>query len=818
MFDLKDFNINNNQFSFDFKGFLNKLIGYWKWILITLFIALFVAYQINVRKLQNYKLSSNIALKEESNPLFTNNTSLIFNWGGTSDQVQNIMSTLQSRTHNEFVVDELNLYLNYLKQGKYHLEDVYGKTGYYFDFDKSSNQLIGQLIQIKILENNAFQIEINLEEQTVNLFNFSNFESTPYTFKTNNYKQSFKLGQKINLPFLKGQLVKTNEKKTESEFFIKFDDFDETVKTFKNNIKPETDTKSSSIINLTMVGTNVIKLETYLNQTVRVLIKKQLERKNKFANNTIAFIDSTLMSIDGQIKDNENELKTFNNKVNIVKLESGNMITNQLLSAETERDTHERKIAYYNMLNSYINSKSNDFSNLPAPTVASIEDPNVVVNVSKLIELSNQKLDKSKMVKNPALLKTYDDEMDNLKSIIKENIQASKASIQYDINKANNKINILEGSINRLPTDQQDYLKITRKHNLNNQLFTNFLSKRNEAEIVKASNVSDIQFIDTAKISDSNPIGSNNKLNYILAVFIGILIPVIFIFFIHLYDKKILTIEDITTRTTVPVLGVIGKNTSSPLAVFEKPQSALAESFRSVRSSLQFMFVKNNHNEGKTIMLTSSISGEGKTFCSINLASIYALSNKKTILVGLDLRKPKIFDDFNLNNDVGVVHFLSNQKNLSEIVQKSKIENLDIILSGPIPPNPSELLISDRLMQLNETLKNNYDYIIYDTPPIGLVADALHLSSEVDQTIFVFRQNFSKKEMINLLNIKLKKDELKRVSIILNDFEVKSKYGYGYNEDYGYGYGYGSYSHGYYENDKKITTFARIKKWIRRYV
>ena len=811
MFDLKDFKTENSQISFDFKGYLNKLLGYWKLILFFLVISLFIAFQINIRKQQLFKLSNNIAIKEETNPLFTNNTSLIFNWGGTSDQIQNVVTTLQSRTHNEYVVDELNLSLNYLKEGRFHLEDIYGKTGYFFEFNKQKNQLIDHLIAIRILDNNRFELSINIEEENVSLFNYSNLIHSNYKINKKEFKGIFQLGQNINLPFLNGKLIKVNSELEEKEFYLRFDNFDEVVKNFKNNIKPEIDTKSASIINISMTGANIFKLEDFLNQTIRILIKKQLESKNKFANNTIAFIDSTLQSIDKQIKENENELKSFNDKTNIVKLEKGDMALSQLLNFESEKELHKRKVAYYNMLNTYINSKSNDFSNLPAPSVAGIEDPNIVFNVSKLMSLSNEKLDKSKLVKNPVLLKSFDNEMESLKSIIRENILSAKSSIQYDINKVSSKINEIEGNIQKLPIDQQEYLKIARKHNLNDQLFTNFLTKRNEAEIVKASNVSDIQFIDSAKLSDHVSIGSNNQLNYILAIFLGLFLPIIIIFLVHLFDKKILTTEDITSRVNVPLLGVIGNNQNLNLAVFKKPQSAISESFRSVRSSLQFMFLKNDKT-AKTIMLTSSISGEGKTFCSINLASIYALSNKKTILVGLDLRKPKIYQDFDLKNDIGVVHYLSNQKPIEEIIHKTKIENLDIILSGPIPPNPSELLLGDKLLQLNQILKSQYDYIIYDTPPIGLVSDAIHMSQEVDQTIFVFRQNYSNKSMINLLNLKINKKELKNVSVLLNDFEIKSKYGYGYKDDYGY------YSKGYYENDKKITKFARFIEWVKKHV
>ena len=210
----------------------------------------------------------------------------------------------------------------------------------------------------------------------------------------------------------------------------------------------------------------------------------------------------------------------------------------------------------------------------------------------------------------------------------------------------------------------------------------------------------------------------------------------------------------------------------------------------------------------KTLMLTSSVSGEGKTFCSINIATVFAMSEKKTVIVGLDLRKPKIFDDFNLKNDSGVVNYLIGQMSLDEIAQKTKIPYLDVITSGPIPPNPSELIMGDSMTDFMHALKEKYDYIILDTPPVGLVTDAVELSAFADVTLYVMRQNFTKKEMVNLLNNRVRRDELNNVSIILNGFENKAKYGAGYG--YGYGYGYGAYSNGYHEEDAPKNIFIKL--------
>jgi capsular exopolysaccharide synthesis family protein len=207
-------------------------------------------------------------------------------------------------------------------------------------------------------------------------------------------------------------------------------------------------------------------------------------------------------------------------------------------------------------------------------------------------------------------------------------------------------------------------------------------------------------------------------------------------------------------------------------------------------------------------MCTSSIPREGKTFTSINTASVLSLSGKKTLLIGLDLRKPKIFDDFGINNSLGIVNYIIGQNDIDEITQFSGYENLDIITSGPIPPNPSELLINDKMDDLIKDLKTKYEYIIIDTPPIGLVSDAFNILKHVDTTLYIVRQSFTKKGMLAIINEKYKLGEVKNISFVLNFFNQKAKYGYSY--DYGYGYGYGKYGDSYVTSGKKKSFLSRI--------
>jgi len=810
MLDTKDFSFFENQNNFDFKGFIIKILSYWKWFLGSLIICMFIAYQVNIRKEKIYGMESLIAVREESNPFFTSNTSLVFNWGGTSDKVQTVITTLKSRSHNEIAVAKLQYYIDYLKQGEYNLIDAYGEAPFKINIDKSKGQLAGIPIKIRFLSESVYELSVVFESESASLINYYDDSTSKIAVGQEEFKKTFKVGQEVSLPFVNWKLEMKPDASSYkgAEYFVRFNDFNAIVDLYRD-VNVESDAKGGSILKLTMQGTNKAKMVDYLNTTVQVLQKNQLDSKNQFAINTITFIDSTLVAMGAEMDGVESELREFRKDKNVFNLESGGeKISEQLADLDVERDAINRKISYYNSLRSYL-TNSVDYSKLPAPAVAGIEDPNIVNNVSRLIALSVERSEKAYAVKNTKFFKDFDNEMEAVKKVLLENISSAKALIQNDLSRINGRIATADQSIKKLPEDQQDLLKISRKFNLTNTIISTFLEKRNEANIVKAANLSDIHFIDSAKDTGGGLIGPKTSVNYVLALFLGLLLPLIVVFIITLLDNTIHTTEDVAKLTQIPVLGVVGKNKGlSNLAVFEKPKSALAEAFRAIRSSLQFLYKKQNIAGAKTLMITSSISGEGKTFCSINIATVFALSDKKTVIVGLDLRKPKIFGDFNLDNSFGVVNYLIGQKNTDEIIQKTEMPFLDVITSGPIPPNPAELIIGESMGELLEDLKKRYDYIILDTPPIGLVSDALELVQYCDATLYVVRQNLTKKSMLALVNSKHKAGELTNISIIINSFENKAKYGYTY--------GYGDYSNGYHEEDEPESRLKRISKRIRK--
>ncbi|PVW16443.1 polysaccharide biosynthesis tyrosine autokinase [Marixanthomonas spongiae] len=808
----EEFDIKEITATFDIKSLLIKIVAYWPLFLISLAIAFGVAYYINVRKLPVYKMDTLVSIKDDQNPFFTSNTSLTFNWGGTTDKVNTAIINLRSRSHNEKVVERLQYYVTYLKDGEYQQVNAYKKTPFLVDVDTSAAQLLGKQFTITFKDSVTFSLSASFQAKNHTLQHYHTKEKESRYIEAQELNKEYRLGEKISLPFLKVTLLPYEKVDVVPgvPYYISFSNFDGVVNRF-SRINVNAQTRGSSVLNLSLTGGNKAELVDYLNASVEVLSEDMLERKNLFATKTIRFIDSSLAQKSQELGDVEDELNAFRSKNEIFNLESeGQEINTKLNSLDLRKEEVERKISYYNTLEDYLENRT-DYRNVPAPSVAGIQEGSIVSGVGRIVSLAEERNRLQYSYKEGApVFADIDRRIDAVKRVLLENIRSSKELITEELSSINRNIARYESEIRGLPKEQQELLKIERRYSLSQGSYNLFLSKRSEAGLVKAANVSDVLVIDKAKDTGGGQIGPNTQMNYVMALLLGLLVPLAFIFIRMFFSTKVTTIKDVEQNTNIPVLGVIGKSRlEGNLAVLSTPKSAVAESFRALRSSLQFMYKKQGVTGAKTVLITSSVSGEGKTFTSINIASVFALSEKKTVLLGLDLRRPKIFDDFEINNKVGVVNYLIEDASLEEVIQRTKVAHLDVITSGPIPPNPSELLLGENMERLIAELKETYDYIILDTPPLGLVADALELVKYADATIYMARQNYTKKGMFDMVNEKYRTGEISNISIVLNFFQQKAKYGYGYGYGYG-GYGYGKYGNGYHVNAQKPSLWKRV--------
>lgn len=816
---MKDgYDIHEKQSTFDFKGYLFSLLNHWPLFLISFVIAFATAYYINVRKLPIYLIENLVSIRDDQNPFFTTNTSLTFNWGGTTDKVNTSVITLKSRSHNEKVVDRGQFYLTYLREGKYQRLDAYKQTPFTVTVDTSQWQVLDIPIKIVFKDSVNFNLSVEFEDSGEVAFqNYSTKEKSFRYIEEATYTKDYKIGQKISEPFFSGTLMPDPEviSKAGTSYYLVFQDYNQTVASYLGvRVAPES--RAASVLRMGLTGNNKAKLVDYLNASVQVLSDNMLERKNLFATKTIKFIDSSLAQKSVELSNVEDELNKFKHKHSIMDLErEGAEISAKLNELDVRREMVNRELDYYNILETYLTTRS-DYSDVPAPSVAGISESSIVSAVGKIVNLAEERNKLQYSFKEDApIFNDIDRQINAIKSVLLENIRSTNNLKNRELNSIQQDIAQYESDIRKLPKEQQDLLKIERRYNLSESTYSLFLSKRSEAGLVKAANVSDVMVIDPAKDTGGGKIGPNTQLNYVMAGLYGFFIPVFIVFARVFFDTKIRDIKQLEKITPIPVLGMVGKSKGdSNLAVLDSPKSAISEAFRNLRSSLQFLYKERGVVGSKTVLITSSISGEGKSFCAINLASVFALSDKKAVIVDLDLRKPKVSKYINIDNTVGVVDFLINEKTIDEIIKRSDYENLDIITSGRTPPNPSELLIGDRFKEMLDLLRDRYDYIVLDSPPIGLVTDSLDISKHVDATLYIARYNYTSKNMFAYINEKYRKGEIENISVVMNGHIGRGGYGYGYNYNYGYGsysrYGYGY--QGYHEADTPKSFWSKIKE------
>ena len=799
------------------KDFIYRIISNWKWFVLTVSIAFSIAFYINLSTEKIYGLKATISVNEKQNPLFSSGTNIAFNWGGVSDKVESIRKALTTRSHNEKVVEELNFYIDYLKEGRFRNEDIYGDSPFEIKLQPNQFQLLNTLIKIDFLDEESFELSVDFDtEMNYKLFNYKDEKSQDYNFNNSDFNQTFSIDEYINLPFLKAQIIKINDYDIlkGKSFLIKLNSVQSVTGKYQN--VRTNGLSGTSLIEVSLTGPNKNRIVDFLNKTIEVLAITELEQKTNYAYNTKAFIDAQFKNTSDSLKLIESNIQDFKQQNSIYNLSAeGSEIFSQTLGHDKMQKELNDRIAYFNNLENYIKTHTN-YSKIPAPAIINIEDGSISAMVGKLTQLSIQKekLTKEVTANHPSLIMN-NQELETTRNVLLENLTSLRETTIISLNNSKRRLGIYNSELTKLPNKEQRLLNYQRKYSLTESNYVFLMQKRYEADIAIAASVSDIAVLDSAKDMGQGPILPRKPFNYMVALLLGTIVPLFFIIAKEILDTHIHSADEIERMSPIPILGILGKKTTeNNLAVFLKPKSAVAESFRALRSNIQFMFVRNVKTTCKTILVTSSVSGEGKTFVSINMATVFALSGKKTILVGLDLRKPKIFDDFGLDNQIGVVNYLISEASETDIIQQTEIENLDIITSGPIPPNPSELIINTLTDELIASLKEQYEYIIIDTPPIGLVSDSIELLKYVDASIYVVRQNYSQKGMLKLINEKYEKKEVTNISIVLNDFNVKSKYGYEYG--YGYGYsGYGKYSKGYHHDPPTSFLGKTFKKIIR---
>jgi len=460
----------------------------------------------------------------------------------------------------------------------------------------------------------------------------------------------------------------------------------------------------------------------------------------------------------------------------------GQQLFERMNQFENERAQIIIRQKYYNYIEKYFDENS-DVSELIAPSAMEIQDPVLGDLIGQMLNLNSQRLNYLEINPKNLFIKDLDIQIANLETTILENIKYNYNKLEITKQDIDSRIAKLNSQLNILPRTERELIGMEREFNLNDAIYTFLLQKRAEAQIARASNTPDYELIDRAMYFGAGLVSPNTKMNYMIAIFLGLFLPFSIILVRDFLNNKISEIKEVESISDLPIIGQVFHNTTKSNAIIrDYPKSPLADSFRSVRTNLQFF---SKGVDRMVILITSSTSGEGKSFCSMNLASVYALLGKKTLLLGFDLRRPALFEDLNLNNDIGITSYLINNSKINDIIQQTGIENLDFIPAGPVPPNPVELIASEKTKYFFSELKNKYEYIIIDSAPVGAVTDSFLLFNYADINVYTVRHNKTIKEALanNLRNIERK--NIKNVSLLINDVKLKkNSYGYTYQSQY----------------------------------
>lgn len=792
----------------DIKKYFGKILFNWYWFAISIFLAVSVAYVVNRYTEPIYRAYSSVIVRDdERSKGLTGAENIIegMEMFRSQKNVQNEIGILKSFTITHRAIQELKDFeVTYLAVGRRGIKEakLYKASPFVVRYDSLSRQLTGKPVYITILSKDEYLLEI---DENLNIHRRMKFGEH---FRTDYFDFSIELRNPDSY---------VHRTKLSNKYYFIINSLNGLTNQYRGKLVIEPNDKKGSILTLSTTGYVARQEVDYLNKLMEIYIRSGLEEKNQIATNTIEFVDKQLNLIVDSLNKVEVRLQNFRLQNKVIDIShEGNLIVQKIETLESEKALLEMKENYYVYLLEYINSLR-DFQDVIAPSLIEMEDPFLSSLIHQLSELyKKEKVYTFSVEREIPSLKLIQEQIQDTKQAIKENIRNSLNTLSLKKQDLNIQIENTDIELRKLPKTERQYIDIQRNYQVNNDIYTYLLQKRAEAGIAKASNIADNKILDMARMENTQRIKPKTSMNYMMAILAGILVPVILIFIVEYFNNRIISRNDIEKQTTVPILGAIGHNSSqTDLPVFENPKSSLAETFRALRTNLKFL---GTQTENKVIAISSSLTGEGKTFCALNLATIIAMSQKKVLLVGLDLRKPKIHKVFNIENTSGVSTYLSGQTELDELFIESSIPNLHLTTSGPIPPNPAELIDSKKMDEFFDYVRDNYDYVVLDTPPIAIVTDALLIAKRSDINIFVIRQNFTSKGILPLIEEIYQKEEIKNLSLIINDLKIGGYYSYTYDYGYGYAYNYGyRYADSYYSDENEVRGFRdRIIRLFRR--
>ena len=576
------------------------------------------------------------------------------------------------------------------------------------------------------------------------------------------------------------------------------------AKGYCSNLSIAPTSKTTSVAVISLKNSSLQCGQDFINQLLEMYNRNTNNDKNEIAQKTAEFIDERISIISKELGSTEADLETFKRDAGITDLTSEAQIA-LAGNAEYEKKSVENRtqISLVNDLRKYL--KGNEYEVLPSNV--GLQDAALIGAIERYNEMlvERKRLLRTSTENNPAIV-NLDTSIRAMKANVQATLEGTLQGLMITKSNLDREASRYSRRISNAPGQERAYVSIARQQEIKAGLYLMLLQKREENAIALAATANNAKIIDEA-IADDTPVSPKRSMIYLIALVLGVGIPVGIIYLIELTKFKIEGRADVEKLTSVPIIGDIPltdekNDKNGSIAVFENKNNLMSETFRNIRTNLQFML----DNDQKVILVTSTVSGEGKSFVSANLAISLSLLGKKVVIVGLDIRKPGLNKVFHLSNkEKGITQYLSNpETDLMELVQPSDInKNLFILPGGSVPPNPTELLARNGLDKAIEILKQNFDYVIMDTAPIGMVTDTLLVGRVADLSVYVCRADYTHKAEYTLINELAIEKKLSKLCTVINGVDLKKrKYGYyygygkygkyyGYGKRYGYGYGYG---------------------------
>ncbi|MTI31902.1 GumC family protein [Xanthovirga aplysinae] len=762
-----------------------RILANWPFFILTIFLALTLAYIFNSITPRTYQIEGSIQIDKGKNRSRNLEEFLMDNRANIQETaLEDEIGILSSFNLISQTLQRLNFGIsyftkekvwNFLSFGYKHNEQFYN-TSYKIHLDSTKHQILHVPIHIKLLPRERYRV--TAKAKNIQLYDVKRNQIVLQNIPLIDIDKTLSISEPFESKYLNFKIeVNPHIPPSEHETYFIINSINGISESFQNGLGISAISRGSNILKLSVEGSCPDKLKVFVDELMLSYILKDQTKKTGVNKKTLEYIEKQIGDINNLLKEAENNLQTFKaqNKVIGQDILETNYLT-RLDRLETEKSDISGNINFLNKMLEDINNMD-DIVKYASITPENIDNPALYDLIVELSELSREKsgMEYSAKKSNPAL-QVLELKVNRTTEQLKNTILNIISSNEIRLNELNNRIANINNEINKLPINEKELMGLERQLVFLDKKHEYWMNKKAEAEITLAANTSENQIIDYARITANSPISPQPKKTYLLSIFIGLLAPAFLIVVKDRINKKIQSKGDLHSVSNKPILGVLPyAKKHTPLSLIEKPKSAISESFR----TLYFNII---HDEKilnpKVILLTSLIPNEGKTFCAQNLAAILALSGKKTLLLSLDLRKPKAHLNLNINNKIGISDFLRNKVQLHEITISSEIENLFVMPAGPPPSNPSNLISTKRMESLIQISRNNFDYIIIDSPPINLVSDSLILQHFSDLNLFVARKGYTPQNLIENSDILNGNKSFKNTWLILNGIRVSKHYNY----------------------------------------